>query len=171
MVDVGVLRNVELFESLDGRELAKLVPLFKAHHFVADDILCQEGEQGDCLFILAEGEVSASRRLGEDEDLLLAEFGPGAFFGEIALIDEKPRSASVRALSDGVLYSMRRDVFATLLASDPQTAAKMLLALSRVFCNRLRKTGEQLRTYSLINKAIVEDENFREMYIASHASA
>jgi hypothetical protein len=47
----------------------------------------------------------------------------------------------------------------------------MLLALSRVFCNRLRRTGEQLRTYSLINKAIVEDENFREMYIASHATA
>lgn len=171
MVDVEVLKNAELFRSLDGRELDALAPLFEEHRFMTDDVLFHEGELGDCLFVLAEGEVSASRRLGDDEDLVLAEFGRFAFFGEIALIDAKPRSATIRALTDGVCYSLRRQAFSRLLDADPALASKVLLALSKVFCERLRRTGEQVRTYSLINKAIVEDENFREMYIASHASA
>ena len=168
MVDVNALKNIELFQYLDLDDLKDLVPLFDYETFQVNDVIFKEGDVGDTLCIIIEGDVSVGRKIGEDEDLVLAKFGKNSFFGEISLIDEKPRSATIKALSDGSYYWMKRDVFLRLLNSDPEMASKMLLSLATVFCNRLRKTGEQLRTYSLINKAMVENEHFRKLYIASH---
>ena len=168
MVDIKLLQNVELFEFLTEDDLSKLLPVFEEHHFVADEVIFNEGDAGDTLCIITDGEVNVSRKIGEDEDLVLAKFGKHAFFGEMSLLDEKPRSATVRALIDGSYYVMKRGVFMHLINTDPEMASKMLLALAKVFCNRHRKTSEQLRTYSLINKAMVENEQFRKLYIASH---
>ncbi len=168
MISIKTLQEVELFKYLNEDELRDLVPLFETKHFEVGDIMFNEGDPGDTLCILTDGEVSVSRKIGEDEDLVLAKFGKNSFFGEISLIDEKPRSATLKALTSGTYYTMKRGVFMHLLNSNPEMASKMLLSLATVFCNRLRKTGEQLRTYSLINKAMVENEHFRKLYIASH---
>lgn len=168
MIDIRNLREVELFRSLTDTELERLAPLFEEASFSADEIIVNEGDAGETLCIITDGEVNVSRKIGEDEDLVLAKFTPNMFFGEISLIDEKPRSATIKALTDGRYYTMKREAFMNLLNSDPAMASKMMLSLSKVFCNRLRRTGEQLRTYSLINKAMVENEQFRKLYIASH---
>ncbi len=168
MLDAKVLKSIELFSNLSESDLIALVPLFDEITLEAGDVIFNEGDAGDTLCILTKGEVSVSRKIGEDEDLVLAKFGKNSFFGEISLIDEKPRSATVKALTAGSYYKMNRNVFTSLMNSNPEMASKVLFSMAIVFCNRLRKTGEQLRTYSLINKAMVENEHFRKLYIASH---
>jgi len=121
----ALLRNVRLFSDLDERDLESLSDEFSERRFAAGDKIALEGEGGLMFFVVEEGELSVEQH-GEP----VATLGPGSAFGEIALIDRRPRTATVMAVSEVKAYGLPVFVFRPFVEARPQVAWKMLEALA-----------------------------------------
>ena len=123
---VEQLQRVRLFEDLDRRELQSLASSFKERTFQAGDTVASEGAGGVGFFIIDEGEAKVTLR-GEEK----ARLGPGDYFGELALITEGARSASVVADTDLRCYGLTSWEFRPLVESNASIAWKLLQALAK----------------------------------------
>jgi CRP-like cAMP-binding protein len=120
-----LLRNVPLFSDLDEKDLESLAEEFNERRFSAGDKIALEGEGGLMFFVVESGEASVEVH-GQE----VAKLGPGASFGEIALIDRRPRTATVTAASDLRTYGLPVFVFRPFVESRPQVAWKLLEAMA-----------------------------------------
>ncbi|MCR4408418.1 MAG: SpoIIE family protein phosphatase [Anaerolineae bacterium] len=166
-----------VFRGLDQNELAKLVALTVEREFPAGAVICQEHAIEHSFYVIAEGRVEIVKSLGEDEVQLYVR-GPGEFFGEMALIENAPRSATVRALEPCCLLEVDEAVFDRILADNPAVALDMMRGLSTTIretdvltIEGLRRKNEELaRAYAELKAAqaqIVEKERLeRELEIA-----
>ena len=116
-----LLRNVPLFAGLEDRDLESLAEEFNERRFPAGHAVALEGEGGLVFFVVESGEANVEVR-GEQ----VGKLGPGDSFGEIALIDRRPRTATVTAASDLTCYSLPVFVFRPFVESRPQVAWKLL---------------------------------------------
>lgn len=122
---VDLLRNVRLFSELEDRDLESLAEEFNERRFAAGDKVALEGEGGLMFFVVESGELSVDVQ-GEPVSTL----GPGSSFGEIALIDRRPRTATVSAVTDVKAYGLPVFVFRPFVESRPGVAWKMLEAMA-----------------------------------------
>jgi CRP/FNR family cyclic AMP-dependent transcriptional regulator len=140
-MNVEALRTVPLFESLDDNAADMLCSLLTTEECEAGSDLFRAGDAGDSMYLIEEGKIQISMRSSDGEDLILAVLGRGDFFGEMALIDGKPRSAHATICESSRLAVLSRQHFLSFLSSSPNVALEMLTALTR----RLRRTDELLR--------------------------
>ena len=143
---VEFLSRIPVFQGLHKHDLGKLLGIMYAKTYPADEVVFPEGETGRALFIIESGEVaifkSAHPTPEHTEEILIARLGPGGFFGEMALLEELPRSATVKATKDSVLrfvYKVKLDFF---VEKHPGIGVKILHNLAKVLSSRLRKTSE-----------------------------
>jgi CRP/FNR family transcriptional regulator, cyclic AMP receptor protein len=120
-----LLRKVNLFSGLDDKELENLADEFNERRFSSGDKIALEGEGGLMFFVVDSGEASVEVH-GEE----VGRLGPGDAFGEIALIDRRPRTATVTALSDLRTYGLPVFVFRPYVEARPQVAWKLLEAMA-----------------------------------------
>jgi CRP/FNR family cyclic AMP-dependent transcriptional regulator len=137
MADADLLEKVWLFHRLGRESLEKLAAFAFRKTYKSGDVIVEEGQTGNGLFVIDEGKVEVIRRLGSQRPERLAVLGAGDVFGEMALIDELPRSASVRAVDDTTCVGIDRFLFISQLYKDPELAITMLQVLAR----RLRDTS------------------------------
>ena len=121
----ALLRNVRLFSDLDERDLESLADEFNERRFSPGDKIALEGEGGLMFFVVESGELSVEVH-GEP----VSKMGPGSAFGEIALIDRRPRTATVTAQSEVKAYGLPVFVFRPFVEARPQVAWKMLEAMA-----------------------------------------
>jgi len=160
------LSSVLLFKNLSDDELQVVSKQLKEKHFDANARVFEEKSIGDELYIIKKGKVEIT--LTRDESVLvLAELGEYSFFGEMAVLTEKERSAAVTTVEPCSFLVLRRKQLLSFLDSHPRIAANIFKALAEVLSNRIAKTNDNLETYFLINKAIVDNEQFRKLYIMS----
>ena len=131
-----LLKDIALFGDLSRRQLRIISALMHERTYVAGEIVFDEGEQGQALYIVISGRVAAQRR---DADGPGVEFGPGTFFGELALLEDAPRSSSIRALEDTTLVALFRTDFLALLETHSRIASRVSLALARDLAGKLRR--------------------------------
>ncbi len=139
MTPKEALRASQLFAHLPDEELARLVQLTQPIALAAGDCLLEEGTEGDAFFIVADGEVDVTKRSGEG-DVPLAVVGPGGVVGEMAVIEDRPRNASVTARTSATVVRVPREALSGLVQR-PESA----LAMLRTVMGRLRSTEAQLR--------------------------
>jgi CRP-like cAMP-binding protein len=120
-----LLRTVPLFAELDEHDLESLADEFNERRFAAGDAIAMEGEGGLMFFVVDSGEATVEVR-GEE----VAQLGPGSHFGEIALIDRRPRTATVTAVSDLKTFGLPVFVFRPFVEARPQVAWKLLEAMA-----------------------------------------
>jgi CRP-like cAMP-binding protein len=120
-----LLRNVPLFSALDDSELESLADEFNERRFSPGDSIALEGEGGLMFFVVESGEASVEVQ-GEE----VGKLGAGDYFGEIALIDRRPRTATVKAVSDLRTFGLPVFVFRPFVESRPQVAWKLLEAMA-----------------------------------------
>jgi len=120
-----LLRGVNLFSGLDERELENLADEFNERRFQAGDKIALEGEGGLMFFIVESGEATVDVQGSE-----VARLGPGDAFGEIALIDRRPRTATVTAVTDLRTFGLPVFVFRPYIEARPQVAWKLLEAMA-----------------------------------------
>ena len=125
-VSVETLRMVPLFSDLDERDLGQLAGKFKERTFPAGGTVTREGAGGVGFFVIADGEATVTVA-GEERGRL----GPGDYFGEIALVDEGVRSATITAETDVRCYGLTPWDFRPFVEEHPQVAWKLLQALAR----------------------------------------
>lgn len=142
-----LLRNAPLFKDLDDAELAELAELCKEERFESGAYVFREGEPGNRLYLIADGEVRISRDVPGSGEEALAVLKKGALFGEMAVFDRSERST--HAISNGGcrLLSISRPDFEMLLDFNRELAHKVLWAVVRLLSTRLRQTNDSLRSF------------------------
>jgi CRP/FNR family transcriptional regulator, cyclic AMP receptor protein len=121
-----LLKRVPIFSDLHGRELDVLAASFKERMFDEGDTIASEGSSGIGFFVIGEGEAGVTVRGTERATL-----GPGDYFGEVALIDEGQRSASIVAKTPLTAYGLTAWEFRPLVESDGKIAWKLLQTLAK----------------------------------------
>jgi CRP-like cAMP-binding protein len=135
-----VLHKVPLFSDLNEAELARFAEVTREREYPKNSVILFEDDPGDALYIVSTGQVKVVL-IGEDgREVILSVLGDGDFFGEMALIDDEPRSAHVIAMKDSQLLVLRRDDFQLQLRDHPTIALKLL----RELVQRLRRADEKI---------------------------
>ena len=128
------LKSIDLFRSLPAEELAQIAEIADEQEFVSGDPIFAEGEQGDALYLVVEGQVRVHK-----DDKQLAVLSVRDVVGEMAVLDGESRSASVTVLSDATLLKIGRDDFRDILTERPEIAMGVIKVLS----HRLRATNKK----------------------------
>ncbi|MBI4299125.1 MAG: cyclic nucleotide-binding domain-containing protein [Chloroflexi bacterium] len=136
------LRRSLFFDGLPEEDLNWLLSKTEEVSVQAGTLLMEEGTPGDALYLVLDGEFEITKRSGGQE-VVLAARGPSELLGELALLEQAPRSASVRALKDGRLLKIGGADFQKLLSSSPSAA----LAILHTVTSRLRNTESMLRQH------------------------
>lgn len=122
---IEILSSVPLFSTLSSRELRKLAKSASVDHYEAGITIVREGGRSDSLFIVVEGTASVVQG-----DRTISHRKPGEFFGELSMLDGRPRAASVVAETPMTCIVVYREVLRTLVMNDPKVAWALLLALA-----------------------------------------
>src|SRR5213080_4482633 len=151
-MNVETLRHVPLFESLDTEAAHELCELLESLDCKAGAVLFRAGDQGDGMYLIEQGKVRICVKTKDGHEVTLTELHRGDFFGEMALLDGKPRSADARVAEDARLAVLSREHFLAFVRANPDVALEMLTALA----NRLRHTDELLRHTATRNVNVEE---------------
>jgi CRP-like cAMP-binding protein len=136
------LRACPLFREFTGTELAEFVQLLDPREVNAGECIVKQDEAGDSMYLLVTGRAHVvHHRDGRSVELAVLE--EGDFFGELALVDQGPRSADVSALEDCVLLGVTQPAMAALAGVYPMAAFKFLITLGRILVSRLRKSNQR----------------------------
>jgi CRP-like cAMP-binding protein len=136
MEPLELLRHV--FPSLNEQEVAHLVSLASVNTYPPDTVLCREGAYEQVFYLIADGLVIVTKRFDEHGDLVLRRAGPGEFFGEMAIIQEAPRSATITTLEDTTVLELDKNSFLSVLSHN----AELALAMIRTTFDRVRANDQ-----------------------------
>ena len=148
MADVAqLLKKVAIFRELDPDEIALIADVCKEEKFVSGEYIFREGEHGNRLYLIVDGEVRISRDVPGSGEEALAILKPGALFGEMAVFDRTERST--HAISNGgtTALTITRPDFEMLLDFNRVIAYKVLWSCVRLLSSRLRQTNDSLRSF------------------------
>lgn len=145
MTEMELLKKMELFWGMNEQELKLFHDIATRDKYKPGQIIFQEGDPCDRLYIVVSGVVEISMLVADDVTQVLGELRAGTQFGEMALIDDAPRSATAKAMEETELLTVLRDSFLDLIEHHPTFSAKALINLSRTLSNRLRITNNVLR--------------------------
>jgi len=135
-----LLKSVPMFSELGKKDLERLSRLMVPRSVKAGETIIKENDQAAGFFVISDGKAEAVRGADSDHPQVLATFGPGDWFGEMALFEGFPRSATVRAVEDTETLAMTRWDFMAELKNHPEIAVGMLPTLVR----RLRDLDARL---------------------------
>jgi CRP-like cAMP-binding protein len=142
MEHAAILKRMGLFRDLDSLELIQVSKRVKHRKVKAGERVLSEGEPGHSLYVVKAGRFRAFTDHGGGE-LELGRFEQADGFGELALIDQGPRSATVEALSEGELLEFDREAYESLMAHSEALQMKLLKNLVRDLAQKLRRTDDQ----------------------------
>ena len=144
------IRKMEIFQYFDEAEIKKIAQFLSKLSYKANEVIFKEGDEGDTMYLVSRGCVSILFDIKKGKRRKrVASFGEGVFFGDMALLEEKPRSATAIAESDTDLYAFSRKDFLYLLENEPKIATKIQLGIARELSARLRSTSEELRALEM----------------------
>lgn len=155
-MNVETFRHVPLFESLDNDAARELCKLLESIDRKSGALLFRAGDQGDAMYVIEQGKIRICVRAKDGHEVTLTELGRGDFFGEMTLLDGKPRSADAIVKEDARLAVLSRKHFLSFVGTHPNVALEMLTALT----NRLRQTDELLRHSATRNVNVEEAAQF-----------
>jgi CRP-like cAMP-binding protein len=149
-IDRQLLAESKIFEDLYDNEIDKVLAICQIEAFKWDEYVFREGDEGDRLYIIAEGAVRISRHMPGSGEEAITVLKKGACFGEMAVLDPSTRSTDAIVDSKCELITITRADFEVLLESDLRLAYKVLRSVVRLMSGRLRATNDNLRSIFVI---------------------
>ena len=146
-MEISLLRQVPLFEGLDDEQLDAIALVTITRRVDKHQVIILAEEEGDALFIISSGQGKVSIVSEDGREVILSLLGTGSVFGELSLLDGKPRSANVVATENTDLYMLRRSDLLQLVYKVPQIAVGLLAELAA----RLRKTDRKIGGLALLD--------------------
>jgi CRP/FNR family cyclic AMP-dependent transcriptional regulator len=141
------LRRVPLFSGLNEQQLETLAAGSARRSYPKGRTIVSEGEPSQSMYILLAGRAKVQRSDSEGKEVILAVLGSGEFFGEMSLIDDAPRSASVITLESCEFMAVSKDAFKAMLQQSPDVA----MAVMRGLVRRLREADKKIETLALLD--------------------
>lgn len=150
----GVLKKVAILSDLSEEELELIWNISSRVNVQAGEIIMTEGEFGDSMFFFAQGEVDVSKNLTmkigkkgfgtAEKSMVKLKAEHVSFFGDMAMFQREPRSATITAFTDCILYEIKREDFISLCDRYPKMGLKVLRSMSVTLCERIRKGNEDV---------------------------
>jgi CRP-like cAMP-binding protein len=144
MDKLAVLSGSPLFEMLSNQELEYVADVSRPRRFDAKQLVFEEGELGDSVFIIASGEVDVLRRDATGVQKVIAVLGAQQFFGEMSLIDKEYRSATVRAQTDCELLHLTAENLTSFRKQHRDGFTFVIINIARMLSARLRDANTRL---------------------------
>jgi CRP/FNR family cyclic AMP-dependent transcriptional regulator len=142
-----MLKNVPLFAGLTNEELANIERHAVTRNFAKRTILINEGDQTNSLYVIISGKVKIYCGDEHGKEIIIATLGPGEYFGEVALIDDAERSASVMTLEDSNFLVISKESFKTALSQYPEIAIRLI----QEFTQRFRNMTDNIKNLALLD--------------------
>tara|TARA_Y100000590_G_C15044733_1_gene760256 strand:- start:6 stop:521 length:516 start_codon:yes stop_codon:yes gene_type:complete len=153
--ELAFLQRVDILADLTRGELSRVHPIVRRIEVDAGTVIMREGEPGDEMYLFAEGEVTVSKNLtmkigkragfGQAEkSMVTLKAKHVSFFGDMAIIENDTRSATITAASDCVLYAVTRDDFEDLCMEHPEVGVKVLRRVAKVLSKRVRDVNQDV---------------------------
>ena len=143
----NILKRIPLFSSLKDDELEAIYKLSYIRKCAKDSVILLENEEGSTLFIIISGKVKVTIFSESGKEVIFSILNEGDFFGDMSLMDGKPRSATVISIEDSELRLLRRNDFIKLVEEHPGIALKFLEELT----TRLRKADERIESLAILD--------------------
>jgi len=144
-----LLAKVELFSELNAEELATVASVASIRSVAKDTVVFHGGDAADAVYVISSGKVKVVTTSTDGKEFILTVLGAGQVFGEMALLEEAPRSASVITLTTVELVAIKRDDFHHLLNTSPGISRSLLAILSR----RLRRANSKMESLAYMDVA------------------
>jgi CRP/FNR family transcriptional regulator, cyclic AMP receptor protein len=145
-----LLEKCALFGSLDEKARRDIAAYAMPRNFTAGESICRLGDHGDSMMAVVIGTVRISRPTSRGKEIILADLRSGELFGEIALLDGKPRSANVAALTNCELMILERRNLIPFLERNPAACMKLM----EILCARIRRSDERMSDIAFFNLPI-----------------
>ena len=142
-----VLARVGLFADLSSAELIGMAALMRPRPYAKDEVIYLRGDPGTAFYVIASGRVKIALTSPDGKELILRRLSAGDFHGELALLDDEPRSADAIATEPSVLLVLQRDAFRQFLAEHPTVATKLLAKVSQY----LRRNAELIQDATFLD--------------------
>jgi CRP/FNR family cyclic AMP-dependent transcriptional regulator len=142
-----MLQNIPLFSVLGTEELDAIERLAVTRNYPKNSVIINEGDHTDSLYVILSGKVKIFLTDDQQKEVIVAIQRAGDYFGELALLDEAPRSASVMTMEPCTLLMIARSAFERHLANEP----KIAISLMRGLAERLRATTENVKSLALMD--------------------
>jgi CRP-like cAMP-binding protein len=170
--DIMPLQETDLFRNLQLEQIKVLLEICRKVKFAANEIIMSEGDIGDSLYIILEGTVEVVKSLvisDFSEDIYQENVRNKVFtrldershavFGEIALLEECKRTATIRAVTNCVFYEIKKNNFLQLVENDNALGCKILLNLARIVSQRLRRADEDTIKLTTVLSIILQNSS------------
>lgn len=115
---IEILKNIPFFSELSEEDLQQITEKIKMEYFPADHVIFNEGDTGEVMYVIKRGQVQVIR-----ENAILATLSDNAFFGEMALVSDEPRNASIKTVTDVEALTLGKEDFKQLLQTNPSIAS------------------------------------------------
>jgi len=155
---VSALAESELLHNLSRAEVERIAEVGRVEYWKDDAILLEEGAYGPRMMVLLEGQVEVLRRDGSGVQRPIARLGPGDVLGEMSLLLDLPRTATVRALSELKVFAMDRAAFLELVSLSDPAVLRLGLELSKVLAGRLTKLNDK------VLQLLAENQDMRDQF-------
>ena len=139
-----ILRKSSIFSSLNDDELTELAGLAIERSFMSNEFIFWDGDAPEWFYIVAEGQVKVLKYSSSGKEFIIAFFGSGEMFGEVAVFENKPYPASAQAVAETRVVGIKRDKFLSFLVNRPQVALRII----NVLAGRLRDAQGRLRDFA-----------------------
>ncbi|WP_158675235.1 Crp/Fnr family transcriptional regulator [Thiohalobacter thiocyanaticus] len=146
-MSVEALRTIPLFANVDDHDLAQIAAASTVRSYRKNSIIISEGDASSSLYLVLDGELKVYVSDEDGRANIINRLGPGDYFGELSLIDEQPRSASIEALTRCRLSVLTRAYFIDYLETHPRVAIRMLEGMGE----RLRRTTDHAKSLALMD--------------------
>lgn len=145
--NLAFLKRVPLFYGLEESALERLATTSTRRSFSKGKVVVKEGEQSQGMYVMLSGRAKVQRADDEGKEVILAVLGPGEFFGEMSLIDEEPRSATVVTLDPCEFIAITKEAFQFLIAQNNEVCLRIMRSLVQ----RLREADRRIETLALLD--------------------
>jgi CRP/FNR family transcriptional regulator, cyclic AMP receptor protein len=151
---IEILAGIPLFANVSLTAMTELAKLCEEKVFAKGEVVFEESAPGNSMMVIVSGEVRISQRPGAGAEETLMVLRKGDFFGEMALLDTMPRSATVIAHQDIFLLEISRERFLHFINSDPASGVHVLLSIARHMTTRLREANNKIKSFITLSQWI-----------------
>jgi len=159
------LGDTALCQGLTRSELVRVAESGRVEHWAEGSVVMEEGTQGPRVVVLLDGCVQIFKRGDDGEERMIAEVGPGGVLGEVSLLHDRPRSATVRAAKPLRVFAMDRSTFQEMVEDGDPAALKMGLAIARVLSDRVVALNDKvvdLLEHISVHQPVEEFSEYRQ---------
>jgi len=146
--NINFFRNITIFRGMTSRQLGRIMQAMQKRIYRQGETLFSEGEIGRAVFIIQSGQVELSKKSVGGHNRQLGILGPGQIFGEMALLENRSRSATATIIEEGSIYLLYTSTMESLIRSHPDTGARLMRNMAMMLSSLLRRTNERLEEKS-----------------------